>query len=126
MRDGTEFPPIHHHLGGHELQWDAEQRVMQIKYKLRDCFLNPRGHIEGGMLCAILDDTMGILATLNHNAKPATTVNLTMDFFRPCQVGVVSTKAWFSKEGNRILNMESEAWQHNKLIAKCHAAFLVL
>lgn len=120
------LPPIHHLLGGHNIQWDAERRQLTVNYIALESFTNPRGSIEGGMICAMLDDAMGILAALNQTSKPAATINLSMDFFRPCEVGEVQAKAWFIKEGRKILSIESEAWQQGKLVAKTSAAFMVL
>lgn len=120
------LPPIHHLLGGHNIQWDAERRQLTVNYIALESFTNPRGSIEGGMICAMLDDVMGILAALNQTSKPAATINLSMDFFRPCEVGEVQAKAWFIKEGRKILSIESEAWQQGKLVAKTSAAFMVL
>lgn len=126
MFDSHQLPPIHHFLGGHDIKWHAEQGILEIKYQTQQCFINPRGSIEGGMLCAILDDVMGVLSVFNKAERLAATINLHIDFFRPCQVGEVLAKAWFVKEGKKVLSMESEAWQKDKLIAKCSAAFLVL
>lgn len=120
------LPPIHHLLGGHNIQWDAERRQLTVNYIALESFTNPRGSIEGGMICAMLDDAMGVLAALNQTSKPAATINLSMDFFRPCEVGEVQAKAWFIKEGRKILSIESEAWQQGKLVAKISAAFMVL
>ena len=120
------LPPIHHLLGGHNIEWDTEKREIAVSYTALESFTNPRGSIEGGMICAMLDDAMGILAALNQTAKPAATLNLSMDFFRPCEVGEVQAKAWFIKEGRKILSIESEAWQQGKLVAKTSAAFMVL
>ncbi|WP_180028010.1 PaaI family thioesterase [Acinetobacter sp. YH16032] len=122
----SNLPPIHHLLGGHQLQWDKEKREISVQYTALESFTNPRGSVEGGMICAMLDDAMGILAALNQTEKPAATINLTIDFFRPCEVGEVLAKAWFIKEGRKILSIESEAWQHGKLVAKTSAAFMVL
>ncbi|EZQ01223.1 PaaI family thioesterase [Acinetobacter sp. Ver3] len=122
----SNLPPIHHLLGGHQLQWDKEKRVISVQYIALESFTNPRGSVEGGMICAMLDDAMGILAALNQTEKPAATINLTIDFLRPCEVGEVLAKAWFIKEGRKILSIESEAWQHGKLVAKTSAAFMVL
>lgn len=121
-----QLPPIHHLLGGHNIHWDSEKREISVSYTALESFTNPRGNVEGGMLCAMLDDAMGILAALNQMEKPAATINLSMDFFRPCEVGEVHTKAWFIKEGRKILSIESEAWQHGKLVAKTSAAFMIL
>ena len=122
----SNLPPIHHLLGGHQLHWDKEKREISVQYTALESFTNPRGSVEGGMICAMLDDAMGILAALNQTEKPAATINLTIDFFRPCEVGEVLAKAWFIKEGRKILSIQSEAWQHGKLVAKTSAAFMVL
>ena len=120
------LPPIHHHLGGHNIQWNTDHTELEISYVALDSFTNPRGSVEGGMVCAMLDDVMGLFAYLANQQTPATTINLTMDFLRPCQVGTVLTKCRFIKQGKVILNIESEAWQNQKLIARSTANFMVL
>ncbi|MGH1401991.1 PaaI family thioesterase [Acinetobacter tandoii] len=122
----TKLPPIHHLLGGHNIQWNADQTELEISYIALDSFTNPRGSVEGGMVCAMLDDVMGLFAYLANNQTPATTINLTMDFLRPCQVGTVLTKCRFTKQGKAILSLESEAWQNQKMIARSTANFMVL
>lgn len=122
----TNLPPIHYLLGGHNIQWNADQTELEISYVALDSFTNPRGSVEGGMVCAMLDDVMGLFAYLANNQTPATTINLTMDFLRPCLVGTVLTKCRFIKQGKVILNIESEAWQNQKLIARSTANFMVL
>lgn len=122
----AQLPPVHHLLGGHDLEWDTDRREIRVSYTALESFTNPRRTVEGGMVCAMLDDIMGILAALNQTQKPAATINLSIDFFRPCEVGKVQAKAWFIKEGRKILSIESEAWQYGKLVAKTSAAFMVL
>jgi uncharacterized protein (TIGR00369 family) len=120
------LPPIHHLLGGHNIQWHAEQLELEISYMALDSFTNPRGTVEGGMLCAMLDDVMGLFAFIANGQKPATSINLSTDFLRPCYVGIVNTKCRFIKQGKTILNIESEAWQSHKQIARSTANFMVL
>ncbi|MDS7926027.1 PaaI family thioesterase [Acinetobacter pittii] len=120
------LPPIHHHLGGHNIHWNDKNTELTIHYTALESFTNPRGTVEGGMICAMLDDVMGLFAFLANDSKPATTINLTMDFLRPCVVGEVITKCRFIKQGKTVLNLESEAWQNNKMIARSTANFLVL
>ena len=126
MDISQKLPPIHQLLGGHHIQWDEQQQQLEICYTALESFTNPRGTIEGGMICAMLDDVMGLFAFLANGKKPATTINLTMDFLRPCQVGQVHTKCRFIKQGKSILNIESEAWQNNKMVARSTANFMVL
>ena len=120
------LPPIHHHLGGHNIQWNTDHTELEISYVALDSFTNLRGSVEGGMVCAMLDDVMGLFAYLANQQTPATTINLTMDFLRPCQVGTVLTKCRFTKQGKAILSLESEAWQNQKMIARSTANFMVL
>ena len=58
------LPPIHHHLGGHNIQWNTDHTELEISYVALDSFTNPRGSVEGGMVCAMLDDVMGLFAYL--------------------------------------------------------------
>jgi len=120
------LPPIHHHLGGHNIDWDTQKSELTIHYQALDSFTNPHGTVEGGMLCAMLDDVMGLFAWIANARKPATTINLTMDFLRPCHVGSVMTKCRFIKQGKTILSLESEAWQNQKMVARSTANFLIL
>ena len=120
------LPPIHHHLGGHNICWDSEKKELSIDYIALENFTNPRATVEGGMICAMLDDVMGLFAFVDNGQKPATTINLSMDFLRPCLVGEVLTKCRFVKQGKTVLNIESEAWQNNKMVARSTANFLIL
>lgn len=122
----AHLPPIHHLLGGHNIQWNPDQLELEVSYQALESFTNPRGTIEGGMLCAMLDDVMGLFAYYANQQQAATTINLTTDFLRPCLVGIVVTKCRFIKQGKSILNIESEAWQNHKLVARSTANFMVL
>ena len=72
--------PIHHLLGGHSIQWNPDQLELEVRYQALESFTNPRGTIEGGMLCAMLDDVMGLFAYYANQQQAATTINLTTDF----------------------------------------------
>lgn len=124
--DHNALPPIHHCLGGHDIHWDSQSQKLSIHYIGKAEFCNPRGSIEGGMICAMLDDAMGLFAYYGNQQKPATTINLTMDFFRPCLPGVVDVQCYFIKQGRQILNIEAVAMQQEKLVAKMVANFMVL
>jgi uncharacterized protein (TIGR00369 family) len=124
--DLKQLPPIHHTLGGHAITWDAQQQHLYINYLGKPEFCNPRGSIEGGMLCAMLDDAMGLFAYYANGQKAATTIHLSLDFLRPCAVGVVEVRCYFIKQGRQILNIEAVATQQDKLIAKMVANFMVL
>ena len=122
----SALPPIHHCLGGHDIKWDQDKKNLQVGYIGKAEFCNPRGSIEGGMLCAMLDDAMGLFAYYANEQKPATTINLSTDFLRPCLPGEIQVRCYFIKQGRQILNIEAVAMQQDKLIAKMVANFMVL
>lgn len=122
----SHLPPIHHLLGGHSIHWDETAQALHIDYVAKHEFTNPSDVVEGGMVVAMLDDVMGILCDIKTTPKVATTVNLNTTFLLPCKVGRVQTKAWIVKQGSRVISIESEAWQDNKLVVKSSASFLVL
>ncbi len=124
--DTSYLPPIHHTLGGHDIEWNPSTHSLSIKYTASEAFTNPRGHIQGGMICAMLDDAMGIFAMLANDGKAATTINLTMDFLRPCNVGEVTVQCQFLKHGHKILNIDALALQNHKIVARSTANFMVL
>lgn len=120
------LPPIHYTLGGQILHWNADQKTLKVQYEAIADYANPRGHVQGGMLAAMLDDAMGVLAMLASTPNSATSINLTLDFFKPCTLGAVSVLCHFKKQGNRVLHLEGEAWQQEKLLARSTANFLII
>ena len=43
---------------------------LTIHYTAIESFTNPRGTVEGGMICAMLDDVMGLLHFLPMTVNP--------------------------------------------------------
>ncbi|MBP6116418.1 MAG: PaaI family thioesterase [Neisseriaceae bacterium] len=126
MTQWQNLPPIHHTLGGQVLAWDAAQQRLAVQYEALPAYVNPRGQVQGGMLAAMLDDGMGVLAMLASAPAAATSINLTLDFFKPCVPGQVLVKCRLKKQGSRVLHLEAEAWQGETLVARSTANFLLL
>ena len=118
------WPPIHIFLGGkveqveHENDWKA-----RISYQPRAEFANPMGHVQGGMLCSMLDDAMGLFAIIAQEGQPSATVTMNVSFLRPCNIAPVEVEVYFVRQGRRISNIESVAYQNGKEVGKASAAF---
>lgn len=119
-------PPIHTFLGGKIEHFDAEQTLMRVSYQSRAEFANPMGMLQGGMLSAMLDDAMGLFAFIGHDAQPAATINMTVNFLRPTQLKQVDVEVYFVRRGRKISNLEAIAWQDGKQVAKVAAVFTVI
>jgi uncharacterized protein (TIGR00369 family) len=76
-------------LLGWELSWVAPERgEIEVFFEAGQQFTNPLGHVQGGFLAAMLDDTLGpaLVATLAPN-EFAPTLELKVSFLRPAAPG---------------------------------------
>jgi uncharacterized protein (TIGR00369 family) len=81
-------PPCAALLGWTLLEHDAEKGWVKIAFEGRSEFLNPAGFVQGGMLAAMLDDTMGTAVHLMTEGRFYTvTIGLTVSFLAPAQPG---------------------------------------
>ena len=89
-------------------------------------FTNPAGHIQGGFLAAMLDDTMGpaLAATLGAN-EFAPTLNLNVSFERSAVVGTIVGKGRILKRGRDVCFLAAELYQHGELVASGTATALI-
>jgi|HubBroStandDraft_1064217.scaffolds.fasta_scaffold09891_6 uncharacterized protein (TIGR00369 family) len=76
-------------LLGWQLSWIAPERgEIEVFFEAGPQFCNPMGHIQGGFLAAMLDDTLGpaLVCTLEPG-EFAPTLELKISFLRPAKPG---------------------------------------
>lgn len=123
----VQLPLIHQFLGGKLEQVDnTEDWKVRLSYQPRAEFANPMGHVQGGMICSMLDDAMGLFAIVANQGQPSATVTMNVSFLRPCQIAHVDVDVYFVRQGRNISNIESVAYQNGKAVAKATAAFVVV
>lgn len=74
-------PPIFIELGGEILDFDIETQTMTNKYPVEDRFRNPLGFLQGGILVALMDNTIGPLSFVI--APPSVTTQFNTSYLRP-------------------------------------------
>jgi uncharacterized protein (TIGR00369 family) len=116
-------PPAAKLLGWELLSLDAETGEIAVSFQGKVDFTNPVGTIQGGMLTAMLDDTMGPAATAFLGGHEfAQTLELKTSFLRAAKPGRLIGRARVVQKGRDILflegSLEDEAGQ---LIAKASA-----
>lgn len=75
-------------LGFELLEVRQRERQVLVGFVAKPDFTNPMGHVQGGILTAMLDDAMavaGVMASGLTAAMP--TIELKVSFLRPAQVG---------------------------------------
>jgi len=105
---------------------DADAGTIQTTFEAGPEFTNPAGHIQGGMLAAMLDDTMGpaLAATLGPG-QFAPTLNLNVSFERAAKVGVITGQGRVLKRGNDVCFLAGELFQDGQRIASATATALI-
>jgi uncharacterized protein (TIGR00369 family) len=119
-------PPCAQTLGGAFKHIDADNGTVETEFQGRPGFANPVGHIQGGFLAAMLDDTLGsaLVATL-PKGQFAPTVNLNVTFHRPAKIGVITGQGRILKRGKELCAMTGELYQDGQLIASATATAMI-
>ena len=125
--DTLKAPPIHSLLGGklERIEQDNGCKVY-MSYQPRAEFANPMGHVQGGMLCSMLDDAMGLFAIIAQEGQPSATVTMNVSFLRPCNIAPVDVEVYFVRQGRKISNIESVAYQNGKEVGKASSVFTLV
>ena len=101
--------PITKLLGWKFLDFDASQQVIKVEMQARPEFINPAGFIHGGMLAAMLDETLSpaLAATLGPG-EFAPTLEIKVNFITPAKVGRVLGTGRIVSRGRSICFMEGQ------------------
>jgi uncharacterized protein (TIGR00369 family) len=107
MMDGRRAPPPSAQLLGWKLESiDPERGTIRVQFEARPEFLNPAGTIQGGLLTAMLDDTMGPAAMAALDGALAQTLELKTSFLRPARPGTLHGEARIVYRGRDIVFLE--------------------
>ena len=119
-------PPCAKTLGLEFVEIDGERGVIETKFEAKPEFLNPAGNVQGGFLAAMLDDTIGtaLSATLDGD-QFAPTVNLTVQFHRPAQLGPLKGTGRVLLRGREVCHGSAELWQNGKIVASATGSFVI-
>lgn len=103
-----------------------EAGSIEVEFQGKPEFTNPSGHIQGGFLAAMLDDTMGpALAATLKAGEFAPTLNLNVSFARPAKVGLIQGKGRIIKRGKEVCFLSGELYQDGDLVASATATAIL-
>ena len=96
---------------------------VEIGFEAKPEFANPRGFIQGGILAAMLDDTMGPAVFVRTNGRLfPVTIDLHAQYLRPVKAGPVTAKARVVQLGKTVAFMEGELFGPDGQVAVRAAA----
>ena len=110
--DGTtRSAPAGRLLGFTLRSFDPDAMTLEAGFVAREEFTNTGGGVQGGILCAMLDCTLGaaLLGTL-ADGEWAPTVDLHAQFHSPARVGTILGRARVTRRGGSIAFVEGELY----------------
>jgi uncharacterized protein (TIGR00369 family) len=117
--DDIAIPPSAKLLGWRLLDARPDRGWLAVGFDGKAEFCNPAGFIQGGILTAMLDDTMGPAAFMTSGGKfYTTTISLTVNFLAPARPGPLTAEAQVIQLGKTIAFMEGKLLdQHGAVLA---------
>ncbi|MEL6826998.1 MAG: PaaI family thioesterase [Pseudomonadota bacterium] len=115
-----QAPPVAKLLGWKLIEIDLPNRTIELEFEATNDFLNPSGHVQGGILCAMLDDTLGpaVFAATDFKQQ-GRTIDLHTHFVRPAFPGKIRGKGKVTRLGKTVAFMEGQLFDPDeKLIAR--------
>ena len=106
--DNFSRPPCAELLGWRLLDARPEEGWIRLSFEGRSEFCNPAGFIQGGMLSAMLDDTMGpAVLVMSEGRLYTTTISMTVNFLSPAKPGRIIGEATVTQLGKTIAFVEA-------------------
>jgi uncharacterized protein (TIGR00369 family) len=101
--DHFATPPSSKLLGWHLIDARPREGWVRIGFDGKPAFCNPAGFIQGGILSAMLDDTMGPAVFVMTEGKLYTaTITMTVNFLAPAKPGPITGEADVTQLGKTI------------------------
>jgi uncharacterized protein (TIGR00369 family) len=107
--DNLALPPSAKLLGWQLLDARPKEGWIKVGFDGKAEFCNPAGFVQGGLLAAMLDDTMGPAVFMMTEGKLyTTTVSLTVNFLAPARPGRITAEAKVTQLGKTIAFVEGK------------------
>jgi uncharacterized protein (TIGR00369 family) len=121
--EGRSLCPAGELLGWKLLQAGEGHEPFRVQFDGKPEFRNPAGHIQGGILAAMLDETFSpaLASRLASDEFPAT-LEFKVNFIAPARVGVIFGEARIVRKGKSVCFLEASLTDANgELLATASA-----
>ena len=122
-------PPATAKLFGTELVAEnSSEGVIEFAFHPNKTMLNPRGMVQGGIIAAMLDDTMApALISLTGGKLLPASIDLNVSFIRPVKPGRVVGKGRVVNRGRTVVFLEAELFDtEGRLLARATSSAVPL
>ena len=115
-------PHVFTEMAGEVLAYDSAQQTLSARYPVQTRYQNPLGLMQGGMIAAAIDNTLGPLSFIV--APPSVTKKLEVTYRRPVtpDIDFIHVEATLAAFDGYTLQLEARVTTPNgKLLATCRA-----
>src|SRR3954454_2808051 len=107
--DNVPMPPCAKLLGWRLLDVRPDEGWIRIAFDGKAEFCNPAGFIQGGILSAMLDDTMGPAVFIKTEGRLYTaTITMTVNYLAPAKVGPIVGEGRVVQIGKSVAFIEAK------------------
>jgi acyl-coenzyme A thioesterase PaaI-like protein len=120
-------PPVFIAMQGEFIDFDLDAGTLTAQFPVLESYLNPYGKMQGGMVAAVVDNTLGPLSVLI--APPNVTRQLEMTYSRPVtlEMGTILVNAKLIERNDRWINFRADVRTREGLrLARAKAAHWIL
>ena len=102
-------PPTPQLFSQRVLAIDKAKGAIRLSFVATGAFLNPAGAVQGGILVAMLDDTMGpALWVMNGEETYSATIDLSVSFLAAAKPGLLYGEGRVVQRGKTIAFLEAQ------------------
>ena len=103
-------PPVFIAMQGEFLDYDPRQNILSVRFPVLEKWLNPYGMMQGGMVAAAIDNTIGPLSALVAPANVTRHMELKYSRGITTQIGYIAIIAQLIERKNRWLTFRAEVY----------------
>ena len=128
--EGTDLqipPPSFEEMDAEVRAYEPDAQVLRVRIPVASRYENPTGTMQGGFLCAALDNVLGPLSYLV--APPSATTQLNVTFLRPVtpEHTFIDVEARFEEQAGKHLQFSGAAYRPDgKTAARCTSTSRIL
>ncbi|WP_338468141.1 PaaI family thioesterase [Novosphingobium sp. ZN18A2] len=96
-------------MGVRFVSFDSETETVTMAFTAPDCFITPRGAVQGGLVAGFLDEAMGwahVMAT--GGVEAPLNLDITMTLLKMVPAGPLTCTGRVLRRGKRVIFLEGE------------------
>lgn len=103
----ANHPPSARHLGFELIDFSVDGGWAEVAFTPRPEFANPQGSVQGGFVCAMLDDAMGVTASISERFDAMVpTLQISVSYLRPTPMTRVLARGEVLRMGTATAHLQ--------------------